>query len=269
LSGDERLTIDYGHTLLALGNFWNGGGTLALTNNGTIKADAPGTAFLLTLSNDHSSNAGTIIATNGALLTLDNSAGGTFNNAGTLDATSGATITLLGGSLINTGTIALHNGTINDAVGLAIGTGTLTGSGTINGNLTLDSDPSTLAFNIGGETQGGNYDSLTINGTTILAGDLQLTLMNSFLPLTTDIFTVLQVGADDTLTGSFLNVPDGGRLETTDGTGSFQVLYGSSDFPNEIVLEDFQPSPASIPEPASIAIIATPLTLLLRRKRRA
>jgi hypothetical protein len=267
-SDNDRLAIDYGHTLLVQGPAGNGGGTLCLTNNGTIRADGLATTLDLALGAYQSSNAGTIEATNGALITLGDSSSYDypFSNSGIIRATNGATLNINTSGFTNTGTIALHNGTLNDATGLDIGTGTLTGSGTINGNVTLDSDPSTLAFNIGGETQGADYDSLTINGNTILAGDLQITLTNDFLPLNTDIFTVLQVDASDTLTGSFLNVSDGGRLETADGTGSFEVLYGSGEFANEIVLEDFQVSP--VPEPSSIVFTLTSLSLLVRRKRR-
>ncbi len=138
--------------------------------------------------------------------------GGGFTNteSGTIQVTNGATVEFEQANFTNKGTFSVHNGIFDVGI-LDIGAGTLTGSGTINGNLTLDSDPSTLAFNISGETQGADYDSLTINGTTILAGDLQLTLTNGFFPLPTDIFTVLNVDSSDILTGAHvLNVANGG-----------------------------------------------------------
>jgi hypothetical protein len=196
-------------------------------------------------------------------------------NNGILEATNGSTLYISTKSsdgfpanytFTNHGIVAVHNGTIQAPGGLAVNDGTLTGSGTIIANVTLSSDPSTLAFNIGGRNQGTDYDSLTIQGNMALGGNLELTLTNGFIPADTDTFTVLmlQAGQGFALSGSFLNVADGGRLVTTDGLGSFQVLYGSGAFANEIVLENFQ----AIPEPSCLALLAVaPPVLLARRKR--
>jgi hypothetical protein len=254
----SQLTIDDGHRLLVQADVPNSnlGVVVTLTNNGTVQADGPNNQFYLALANA-SSNAGTIAATNGALVTLDNSAGGTFDNSGTLEATNGGIITLVSAGLTNTGLIVLHDGTINTDIPLAIGDGTLCGSGTINGDVMLDSDPSTLAFEI---RSGMDFDSLTINGNIYLAGDLEITLAPGAIVIENDSFDILTA---DSLSGSFLDVADGQRLQTTDGGGSFLVNYGTGADADEIVLSDFQ----SIPEPASASLLLMGAGGLLVRRR--
>ena len=63
--------------------------------------------------------------------------------------------------------------------------------------------------------------------------------MNGFIPADTDTFTVFNAAS---LLGFFDNAGNGGRLETSDGSGSFQVNYGvaSAFNPNQVVLSDFQ-----------------------------
>jgi hypothetical protein len=253
--GSKTLTL--GGDVYAHGGVSFSGDTLV--NNGTISADVA----LSPIQMFEGAVASTISVAS-------------FTNNNILEVTNGSGLSVLSGQFVNNGTIALHNGLLNldvkgffsfeDTVGtLNVGDGTLTGFGTIDGDVIFDADPSTLALNIGGEVLGTEYDSLTIDGTTVLAGNLEISLTNDFLPLNADIFTVLQVDASDTLSGAFLNVADGGRLETADGLGSFEVMYGSGDFANEIVLEDFEPS---VPEPTGITLMGAGLLGLLGRRRR-
>jgi hypothetical protein len=67
------------------------------------------------------------------------------------------------------------------------------------------------------------------------------------------------------MSGSFLNVVNGQRLNTTDGSGSFLVDYGTGAYATEIVLTDFQ---ANVPEPASLILLAIAIPTLLTRQRR-
>jgi fibronectin-binding autotransporter adhesin len=259
---DPTLTIDSGHTLLSKANVQSipalgyGSGPFTLTNNGTLQADGASNQIYLGLAGD-SVNTGLIAATHGAVVTLDNSAGDTFTNDGILRASGGGTLAFVSANLINTGTIALHNGILNTDVALAVGDGTLTGSGVINGDVTLSSDPSTLTFQIRSAT---DYDSLNINGHVTLAGNLEVTLCPGANITGSDVFDLLNATS---LSGSFLDVSDGGRLLTTCGNGSFQVNYGSGDDADEVVLSNFQ----AIPEPACLSLLLLTGTGFMARRR--
>jgi PEP-CTERM motif len=186
-----------------------------------------------------------------------------FTNNGLLEAVDGASLSISGVTLFtNSGTVALGNGTIITGSGLTIGDGTLTGSGIIVGNVTLDADPSQLAFNIGGAAQGSGYDFLSINGNIQLPGDLDIAFVDGFQNQITSSESFVVLTATN-LTGSFLNVKNGRRLLTTDGLGSFQVNYGSDQSTDEIVLSDYQ----AVPEPASLGLIMGGTMLLGRRRR--
>jgi len=243
-------------TLLVWSNWNNATGGMITANGGVVVFTSNG------------SNAGMIQATNGGTVEIgvgDEFVGGIFQNNGLLEANNGSVIQL-GTNLTwsNSGKIVLKNGTVS-AASVNVGDGTLSGSGTIDGDLTLSSDPSTLTFDTGGETQGNLYDSLEVDGNVTLAGNLEISLINGFEPSQSDVFTVLTVDSADTLSGEFLNIADGGRLEAMDGGGSFVVNYESGAYANKIVLGDFEAS--NVPEPATAGIVGIGLGLLVRRGR--
>jgi len=231
-------------TMIATGNILSiagiGNPNMTFTNNGLINVVANG-EFLMEETAWTNSSTGTISVGKNAFMTVYSS--------GT-----------------NSGAIKLSGGTIYALSGLNVGEGALSGSGTINGALTLDSDPSNLAFNIGGTAMGTGYDSLTVNGNVNLGGDLEISFVNGFQNLVTfsEQFEVLTTGSNDVISGSFLNVLNGGRLETTDGYGSFLVNYDVGQA-NEIVLSDFE---ATVPEPASSAILCISFIALAGRRSR-
>jgi PEP-CTERM motif len=83
------------------------------------------------------------------------------------------------------------------------------------------------------------HDVLSIEGSALLDGALQLGLINGFMPTALQMFTV---GVTlNPVSGAFSNVANGQRLTTLDGNGSFQVNYGpgSAFDPNDIVLSAF------------------------------
>jgi hypothetical protein len=86
------------------------------------------------------------------------------------------------------------------------------------------------------------YDTVGVMGTASLGGELELALINGFVPQQQLILTVL--GASTNIIGAFANVASGQRLTTTDGLGSFLVHYGTaSPFdPRHVVLTNFQTS---------------------------
>ena len=231
----------------------------------------------------------------------------TFSNAGLyLKSTAGTTsvqvpFTNSGAILVQAGTLAftstftnnggslfLAGGNTSFAGGLNVGTGTLGGTGTITanvtagglvspgnspgrlniaGNLTLLAT-STSLFELGGTVQGTSYDFLSVSGTAIFDGTLQLKFVNSFQQSAqpTDTFTLLT--ASNALNTSFANVANGAQLLTVDGLGKFTVNFGSgSPFAaNSLVLSNF----VAVPEPSTWALlIAGTLLVACQRRRRS
>jgi hypothetical protein len=167
--------------------------------------------------------------------------------------------------IINNGTISFRDAEIT-TVDLTVN-GTLDATGDINGNVTLSSDPSTLAFELA-TNDPSPFDTLMVNGNLTLGGNLQISLVDGYEPTNSDVLPILIVNSIDTLCGEFLNAPNGGRVETTDGSGSFLVNYGSGPDANEIILSDFQPD--AVPEPTSAVAFGVMLfPLMTRRRKRA
>lgn len=114
------------------------------------------------------------------------------------------------------------------------------GSTTVLGDYTQEIG-STLEIEIGGTTAESEYDLVNVMGTALLVGDLDLTLINDFVPSDSDVFVIFDATTD--LLGFFSNAGNGQRIGTTDGLGSFVVHYGpiSTFAPTRIVLTDFEP----------------------------
>ena len=215
-------------------------------------------------------------------------AGGAFTNAGTVQVSNSTTFTVPTsytqtggvtqvsdpGSLIIAPTAAINGGTLkgdgaitaNVTVGAAtIAPGDSPGTLTINGTLGLGNS-SIFQAEIGGTTQGMQYDFLDDNGATTLGGALQVLLVSSFVPTNSETFTILEdTGA---LAGAFSNVANGGTVAITGSNGSFEVNYGpGSSFPsNEVVLSNFN----AVPEPGSLALVGATAAgwAALRQRRR-
>jgi filamentous hemagglutinin len=235
----------------------------ALVNNGTINSDSTFSGELgISINTDKFINHGTAEATLGNALNINS---GSFTNTGTLLANYQSTVSVAG-SFSNSGHVVLSGGTLSATNKIDIGSGTLSGSGSINANVTLDSTPapSTLSFQL---LSANVFDSLTINGSMKLGGDLAATLVGGYTPTHSDSFVVVDVNNADILSGAFANVADGARLETSDGTGTFTVDYADGSYPQEVVLTAFTPAPE--PGSASIFCIAGAGALLRRRRRTA
>ena len=97
-----------------------------------------------------------------------------------------------------------------------------------------------LEIEIGGAAQGTLYDVVNVASAAFLGGELDLKLTGGFVPAPSQTFTIMSAAA---IAGSFSNVPNGGRLNTSGG-GSFRVNYGpgSAFAPSLIVLSAFQSS---------------------------
>ena len=240
-------TATLGGTLTSL-NLGNGA---LFNNNGTFIAQSNGGFGILSGSGNGFNNVGTFTRNTGtgAFTVGGNIA---FTNSGTVNAQSGSLI-FNGGYTQTAGTLNLNGGGISANTALQLNGGLLTGFGTIsaaiqnnamlrpalapgglgvNGNVALLS-ASQLVFNLGGLTQGSQYGFLNVNGNVSLGGILVVSFVNSFIAGAGDSFTVL--ASTGPLSGMFANVVSGGRLATSDNSGTFLVTYGG----NNLVLSDF------------------------------
>jgi hypothetical protein len=219
-----------------------------------------------------------------------NVATGTINadvvNSGTVKADSGM-LTFNGSYSQTAGSTVLDGGDISTTTILDLTGGTLTGSGTITGDvfndgviapgfsageidiagdLSLGSD-SQFVFEIGGVGQGVEYDFVTEAGSVrlTLAGSISVTMRNNFLPDPSQNFTVL--ASNQPLLGQFSNAASGAEIFATDGVTSFRIFYGAgSPFsPNTVTLTAGRP----VPEPGSLGLLLVgTLGILGRRPRR-
>lgn len=166
-----------------------------------------------------------------------------------VDHANGGQFDFDGGSL----TVNQFSGDLNNNGGtLAPGDGA--GATLIIGDYTQQPNGK-LAIDIGGHSAGGTHDLVSVGGTAIIGGTLELTLLEGFTPEAEDEFVVFVA---NNLIGLFGNVTTGLRLDTADGRGSFQVHYGvGSQFDsNQVVLSDFEPSGgASVVTPDSMTVI--------------
>ncbi len=179
------------------------------------------------------------------------------------------TFTQIAGSLA-----VANNATLQFDSGLNLSAGKLGGSGTIIGNVTTSGEispgnsagtfnitgdltfgsTSGLKVELGGTTQGTEYDFLDITGAATLNGTLSLSFISNFeiSAQSTDTFIIVDSSA---LSGQFSNVSNGSRITTTDGLGSFIVNYSSI----AVSLSDFQ----AVPEPSTWALMSLGGLLLI------
>jgi T5SS/PEP-CTERM-associated repeat protein len=156
---------------------------------------------------------------------------------GTLDAQS---ISFQGGGEFDWTSGTLHVGTFNGSLtntGGTLAPGHSPGTTMITGNYAQQGS-ATLEIEIGGSTQGTQFDFVNLAGNALLDGQLNLVLTNGFTPTFVQTFVILDAAS---LTGAFDNVLNNERLATSDGSGSFLVHYGASSTfdPTQIVLSNF------------------------------
>jgi hypothetical protein len=196
-----------------------------LTNNGTMTINDNTALFRFDTNNTAIDGIGSIVLTNNAQMIVNggqavtNGSNHTIKGSGTIGIAGG-------GSLINNGTIApgLSPGQLN-----------------VNGNLQINF-PAKLSFEIGGTTPATQFDVLNSASILSLNGKLILNLINGFIPQSTDTFTI--VTTPSVLGGNFTNVKSGGRMNTEDGSGSFQVDYhvlNNTPLSQKVTLSNFGP----------------------------
>ena len=214
-------------------------GTPPFINNGTLKksAGAGVMQFAAPLM-----NSGLVQAGAGTL-----SFSGTYaQSAGTTEVLPGATLqtatlSLNGGSLVGNGTIAGH--VDNHAV---VAPGASPGTLTINGDYVQASNGA-LNIQIGGTAPGTQYDQLLVSGNVTLGGTLNVTTINSFVPVPGNAFQVLTFGTrPGSTTFAVINGLDYGS------GAAFVPTYGTNDL--QLIAADVQADlVAIVSAPPSVA----------------
>src|SRR5262249_51447751 len=117
------------------------------------------------------------------------------------------TVSIQGGSLSGSGTV---NGNVTNGGLVSPGGDGVVGILTINGNYT-QTGAGSLNIDLDGTTQGTTYDWLKISGAASLDGTLTVSLLDSFSPQLNDSFKILTFGSRS---GDFAteNFPDLGTL---------------------------------------------------------
>jgi filamentous hemagglutinin family protein len=225
-SADDGILINNSTVNWTAGNIVELGGGASITNNGTFNISGNNTSVI-----DFTNN-GTLSKTAGGATT---SFTGSFINTDTVNASSGllqfagytqttGLTQLNGGNIDGTGGTTNFNGGTLAGVGtytatdLNINSGTLApgaSPGTLNivGNLNLGSTSTTL-IELGGTSQGVDYDFINVTGNVNLDGILDINLFGGFTGITGNTFDVIQSGG--TMAGSFatVNLPTGYSFNT-------------------------------------------------------
>jgi T5SS/PEP-CTERM-associated repeat protein len=209
------------------------------TNSGDLFVGDSGEGTLEIQNGGRVSNAigriGNNIGSTGAVIVTGE--GSTWENSGLLSIGNAGIGSL---AISDGGSVSSTDGMIgaNSTVTLSGGSANWTMMGSFD--MTASGGTAKLAIGISGSTEHG---SVNVSGMAQLAGQLQLDLIDDFVPDSMHSFTVFTAGS--AITGQFRNVTSGQRLGTADGLGSFLVHYGNgSPFaPNQIVLTSFERAP--------------------------
>jgi T5SS/PEP-CTERM-associated repeat protein len=230
-------------------------GSLGLATGAEGSAIVTGSGSTWTMTQQLSIGGNFPTGTNGGIGTLTVDTGGSVSAAQDTTLFPGARLRLRGGTLTTSaitfqgvggqflwtsGTlhVGTYNGDLTNPNGGILAPGNSSGSTQVVGNYTQQAG-AILDIEIGGTLVNSQYDSVNITGTALLSGQLNLALINGFVPTPQQTFIIFNAAS---ILSSFSNVTDGQRLTTIDGTGSFLVNYGPTSIlnPNQIRLTDFQ-----------------------------
>ncbi|MBI4292852.1 MAG: filamentous hemagglutinin N-terminal domain-containing protein [Betaproteobacteria bacterium] len=209
------------------------GGMGLVNNTGTLtKSGGTGTSSI----HPKFTNTGAININSGTL----NPTFASNTNSGAIAVASGATLStgaltnastgsISGGGTVNLGTATLtNNGT------LAPGTSTAAGTLSLTGNLSMGSS-SLLKVKLGGATA-GTYDKLAVTGNVVMGGTLNVSLIDSYVPVSGDAHSFL--GMTGTATGTFAttsfpsNIDLGYNLYSGEAARTVYVASSTSKFFN-------------------------------------
>jgi hypothetical protein len=103
-----------------------------------------------------------------------------------------SSVSLLGGSLSGTGTVS--GNVVNSGGSVVPGAGATGGRLTVVGGYTQGSGGA-LNIQVGGSSASGTFGSLAVSGLASLAGTLNVTTVNSYVPIFSDSYTALTFGS--------------------------------------------------------------------------
>ncbi|MDB6175336.1 MAG: hypothetical protein JWL59_4647 [Chthoniobacteraceae bacterium] len=278
---------------------WTGSNSISIDsgalfkNEGTFLAQKDGS--ILTSAGGAFSNDGTFIKSGGSFIT----AAGVFNNSGTVSLQTG---TLIGQQFTQTaGTTQLRGGVLaSGSSSLTFQGGTLTGAGTVTGNLSntggtiqpngpaaaipsllgiAPGNPGTinisgnyiqtaggkLAVDLGGTTQ---YDRLNVGGNATLDGTLDIAFINGFVPAIGNSFDVItytgHTGSFSSLTGAsagFSQNVQATKLSIVRGVGSYVWDAGGGTDTSWFTAANWNPD--GVPGATDSASLNSALTITL------
>jgi len=110
-----------------------------------------------------------------------------------------------------------------------------TGSLQVNGAFTLQGTATNVA-DLGGTSEGSNFDRINATGAVTVAGALQVNLVNNFHDTihNSHVFTIVR---GSSVTGTFSGYPNGSRITLANDFGSLRVNYSATT----VTLDDWKP----------------------------
>jgi hypothetical protein len=209
-----------------------GGATPAFNNVGTFRKSA--STGTTTISGSASplafNNTGTVDVQTGTLRL-----GGGGTTGGNFMVAAAAVLDFGGGTLTLTGTLSgsgmVQGNVINSGV-IQPGQPGVPGILTINGNYTQTAS-GTLNIEIGGPNPGTGYDQLVVTGTATLDGTLNVSLLNGFVPNVGDRFQILTFGSrsGDFMTENGLDLGGGLRFDPQYDASSLTLVTTTAPAP--------------------------------------
>lgn len=187
---------------------------------------------------------------NGSGSTFTNEDSGIINVGGQLDLAETDLTNL--GLVMGSGQIRVLSGSTFSNLG-TVAPGTSPGILNVSG---IYDQPTSgeLAIEIGGSLVGDEYDRLAVSSSANIDGLLSVEFLDDYVPLPTDIFTVLTAS---NINGNFSNAID---TLSVPGQGVFDITYNSVS----VQLSNFQ----AVPEPGSLVLGALASLCLLRLRWR-